>query len=250
MDTTHDALLGGAIAYEQPAQGGYRVALEAPMIARFAVAGRTRRFSRAIDLGSGPGAIGLMLLKTGWVEAATAVEVDELHAELARRNAQKNGLPLEVVRANVAEPPELGRAELVISNPPWFEEDAGGVAPGPSRAGARTFLHAGLEAFVRTAAKLLGPRGRVIITMPSSRTTELIEALTRFGLHAKRMRFVHPRPQREAQVVFVEAKPGKPGGLLLEPAWFVRGREGQDYTPETAEALFGRWAFSPPHDAR
>lgn len=239
-ETTRDALLGGRIPYEQPAHG-YRVALEAPMIARFAIEGRSRPFAHVVDLGAGPGAVGLMLTATGWATRGTAVEVDPFHAELARRNAELNAVPLAVVHANVAAPPPLERGDLVISNPPWFETEEGGVAPEPSRAAARAFVHGALESFARTGARLLAPRGRMVITMPSSRTTELFEVLASVGLHPKRVRFVHPRPQREAQVVFVEAKPGKPGGLVIERPWFVRGREGQDYVPETADALMGRW---------
>lgn len=239
-ETTRDALLGGRIPYVQPAHG-YRVALEAPMLARFAIEGRTRPFGHVLDLGSGPGAIGLMLTATRWATRGTAVEVDPHHAALARENALANQVPLEVVQADVTNPPAIDQAELVIANPPWFETDEGGVAPEPSRAAARAFVHGALSSFIRSGRRLLAPRGRLVITMPSSRTTELFETLASVGLHPKRIRFVHPRPSREAQVVFVEAKPAKPGGLVIERPWYVRGLEGQDYIPETADALQGRW---------
>jgi tRNA1(Val) A37 N6-methylase TrmN6 len=78
------------------------------------------------------------------------------------------------------------------------------------------------------------------MSMPSSRTTELLAVLANHGLHAKRLRFVHARPQREANVVFVEARLAKPGGLVIERPLFVRGPEGEDYTREVAEILQGR----------
>ncbi|MBI2388857.1 MAG: methyltransferase [Deltaproteobacteria bacterium] len=236
--TTRDALLGGRIPYRQPARG-YRVALEAPMVARFAIDGRRRPFEHAVDLGSGPGAIALMLTATGWAARATAVEVDATHAELAAENAR--GQPIEVVHADVRHLPPIAPADLVIANPPWFETDQGAVAPEPSRAAARAFVHGALQSFLTAARKLLGPRGRLVITLPASRTTELFDALERSGLHPKRARFVHPRPQREAQVVFVEAKPGKPGGLEIGPPWCVRPEHGESYVPETEDALWGRW---------
>lgn len=241
IETTVDALLGGRVAYEQPARG-YRVALEAPMLARFAIDARDRPFRHAIDLGAGPGAIGLMLAATGWAERATAVEVDAEHARLAAANAERNALGdrFSVVLDDVARA-RAERADLVIANPPYFEPDEGAVAPDARRAGARAFTRGTLPAFVRASARLLAPRGRVIVALPASRSAELIQTLAVSGLHAKRMRFVHPRPHREAQVVFVEAKPGRPGGLILDPPWHVRRDEGEAYVPETDDALRGRW---------
>ncbi len=241
IETTLDALLAGRVAYEQPARG-YRVALEAPMLARFALEGRDRPFRHAIDLGAGPGAIGLMLVATGWAERATAIEVDAEHARLAAANAARNALGerFAVVVDDVARA-RADAADLVIANPPYFEPDEGAVAPDERRAGARAFTRGTLPAFVRASARLLAPRGRVIVALPSSRAVELIETLAHSGLHAKRLRFVHPRPRREAQVVFVEAKPGRPGGLVIDPPWHVRGDEGEAYVPETDDALRGRW---------
>ncbi len=238
--TTLDALLGGRVAYRQPARG-YRVALEAPMLARFAIDGRRRPFEHAVDLGAGPGAIGLMLTCTRWARSATAVELNPEHAALARENAIANALPLAVVHAGVSDLPPIAPAELVIANPPWFEVGDGALAPDPGRAAARAFLRDTLAAFVRVGRALLGSRGRLVITMPAARTTELLSSLAASGLAPKRLRFVHPRPGREAQVAFVEAKPGRAGGLSVERPWCVRGEVGPDYGVETADALWGRW---------
>lgn len=240
LPSTLDALLGGRVAYEQPARG-YRVALEAPMLARFAIEGRTRPFTHAVDLGAGPGAIGLMLVFTGWATRATAIEIDADHARLARANADRNGVAdrLAVVESDVGQA-EAQPGDVVIANPPYFEPDEGAVAPDATRAGARAFTRGTLQAFVRASRRLLGPRGRVVVALPAARTTELLGELAERGLHAKRLRFVHPRPGREAQVVFVEAKAARPGGLVVEPPWYVRG-VGDDYVDETDAALRGRW---------
>ncbi|MGZ3421695.1 MAG: hypothetical protein ACXVEE_27715, partial [Polyangiales bacterium] len=125
-------------------------------------------------------------------------------------------------------------------NPPWFEPDAGAIAEDPTRAGARAFTRGTLEAFVKAARRMVLPRGRVTISMPSSRTTELLAVLAAHGLHGKRMRFIHARPQREANVVFVEARPAKPGGLVIERPLFVRSEKGEDYTTEVSAILQGR----------
>ncbi len=237
-ETTRDALLGGRLKYEQPARG-YRVALEAPLLARFAIDTRERAFARVVDLGSGPGAVCLCLVGSGWAMRGMAVEIDREHAELARRNAAANGLPIEVIESDVGDA-HCEPGDLVIANPPWFEPSGGAVAPDVSRAGARAFTRGTLESFVRASRRLLAPRGRVVMSLPSSRSVEALATFATVGLHAKRIRFVHPREGEEADVIFIEAKPSRPGGLVIEPPWFVRGT-GDDYTAETDDALRGRW---------
>lgn len=237
-ETTRDALLGGLLQYEQPARG-YRVALEAPMLARFAVAGRARAFDSVVDLGAGPGAVCLSLTATRWALRGVAVEIDALHAALARRNVAANAAPIEVIERDVAEA-VTSPGSLVVANPPWFEASAGAISVDPSRAGARAFTRGTLASFVRAARRLLAPRGRVVMSLPSARTVEALATFAGSGLHAKRIRYVHPRDGEEADVVFIEAKPGRPGGLVVEPPWYVRGA-GEGYTEETDDALRGRW---------
>jgi len=241
MTTTVDALLDGLVVYEQPARG-YRVALEAPLLARFAIEGRRRPFHHALDLGAGCGAVGLMLAKTGWAERVTAVELDGEHARLAIRNAAANGLTqaMTVVRSDVGATAELPPADLVVANPPWFETDSGGVALLPPRAAARAFVHGSLAEFIRVARRNLAPRGRVVLSVPASRSMETIAMLVEQRLQPKRLRFVHPREGREAHVLFVEAKPGKPGGVVVESPLIVR-ELGEDYTKVADDALRGRW---------
>ena len=241
FETTHDHLLGGRVRYEQPAVG-YRVALEAPLLARFAIDGRKVPFRSVLDLGAGPGAIALMLLATGWASRAVALEPQAVHAALAADNARANGLAdrFVVVRRGVAGAPVEGRAELAIANPPYFDEHGGALAPEPTRGASRALRQTSIAAFCKAGARSLGRGGRLVVAFPAARACELLEALASVALVAKRMRFVYPRAGREAQVVFVEAKPARPGGLVVEPPLLVRG-EGEAYAPAVDDALRGRW---------
>lgn len=240
---TRDGLLGRRLVYLQP-ETGYRVALEAPLLARFALTGRSRPFRSVLDLGAGPGAMVLMLVAMGWARLGIALEPDELHARLARENASENDCAtrLEVIEANVRS--ALRRApldaELVITNPPYFDPDAGAVATGPSKARARALLDTTLAEFLRAARRHVGRGGRVVVAFPAARLVELLATASASGLQPKRLRLVHPRAGEEADVVFLEAKAGKPGGLVVEAPLHVRGA-GEAYSPEVHAALHGMW---------
>ena len=245
-ETTRDGLLGGRVTYVQP-RDGYRVALEAPLLARFAVEGRLRPFRRVVDLGAGPGAVALMLVVTGWAERAVAVEADAGHAELARQNVRGNGVEgrVDVVEGGV-DRIGIDGADLAIANPPYFSEDSGPIARGVSKSRSRALRGVSIASFARAGRRVLGREGRFVVAFPSQRLGELLDALAAASLVAKRMRFLHPRASREAQVVFVEAKPAKGGGLVVETPLVVRG-EGEAYVGEVDDALWGRWPAPRPH---
>ena len=244
--TTDDALLGGQVSYRQPARG-YRVGLEAPLLAAFARPPGRRPPRTIIDLGSGPGAVGLCLAWRLPAARLTLIERDPFHAELARHNLARNGLGErgqviegEAIDSDAA----LGRgvADLVVSNPPWFDRSSGQpAATGATREAARGLTGEGFVPFCRAARQLLGRGGRCCLTAPASALTSLLEALAAAGLVAKRMRWLHPRRAEPATAFFVEALAARPGGLVVEPPWFVRG-DGEEYTDDLRALLWGRSA--------
>jgi tRNA1(Val) A37 N6-methylase TrmN6 len=239
---TDDALLGGQIRYRQPARG-YRVGLEAPLLAAFALVRGRRPPTRAIDLGAGPGAVGLCLAHSLPSLRVTLVEPEPSHAALARWNVEVNGFSgrLDVVEQEAAGVDlALGRgaADLIVTNPPWFDEGAGARAAGDAREGARRLDAGELDGFIAAARQLLGYRGRLCVAFPAAGLVPLLQLLAGRGLHPKRLKALHPRIDAPASAVFVEAVAGKPGGLQIEAPWAVRG-PGEAYTDELRRLLWG-----------
>jgi len=246
--TTDDTLLGGRIAYRQPLTG-YRVALEAPLLAFFATAapGR-RRPQRIVDLGAGPGAVGLCLALHLPEARVALVDDTPSHVALARVNVANNGWSdrMEVLDATVATAVSLlgpGVAALVVANPPWFWQGQGASSPLADRQHARTWSPENLAQFLNGARQLLGRRGRLCLTFPVASLPRLFEGLTRQGLVPKRLKMLHPRADASANVAFVEAMAAKPGGLAVEPPWYVR-EQGETYTEEMQNLLWGHPAGS------
>ncbi|MCS6900018.1 MAG: methyltransferase [Myxococcales bacterium] len=242
-NVTEDALLGGRLSYRQPARG-YRVGLEAPLLAAFALP-RGRRPPRVVvDLGAGPGAVALCLAFQLPRARVVLVERDPLHAALARDNLERNGLgDRSQVHERDAQGSEevLGRgvADLVVSNPPWFDRAGGQLeAQGEVREASRGLDARGFMPFCQSARQLLGRGGRFCMAAPAPALATVLAALEDAGLVAKRLRWLHARREALAQVFFVEALAGKPGGLVVEAPWFVRGT-GEEFTPEVRALLWG-----------
>jgi tRNA1Val (adenine37-N6)-methyltransferase len=216
---TEDALFGGRVRFFQPARGhGYRVNADAVLLAAFARAGRSARAKVALDLGAGVGAVALSLAFLGGADRLLLIEIDPVLSALARRNLELGDL---AQRASVHEadlnlplsmsvPDVVGRADLVVANPPYTEphRDVRAVP------GAR---HGALAPFLRTAAEALGRRGRACFVYPALALVDLACEARRFGLEPKRLRLVHGREDRPARIALVELVHGKPGGLVVEP---------------------------------
>jgi tRNA1Val (adenine37-N6)-methyltransferase len=232
---SHDRLFAGTLSLRQPARrAGYRVNVDALLLAAFAaraLAGgeperSARRARHSVDLGSGVGAVGLTLLHLGAATRVTMLEIDAVLATLAEQNAEDNGWSdrVQVTHGDVARTAKdlAGEADLVVSNPPY-------VLPGRGRVPAervRAAKYGDLEAFVIAARRVAGRRARVCFVYPAIEATTLLTLLRESGLEPKRLRAVHGRAADKARVVLVEAVPGKPGGLAIEPPFVETDSHG------------------------
>ncbi len=234
--TSVDALFGGRVALRQPARGdGYRANVDAILLAAFAKDARKAKL--AYDLGAGAGAVGLSLLQFEAAERVILIEIDETSSEAARANLSSNGWASqgEVVCRDVRDlEPGTRQADLVVCNPPY-------VAPGRGRVSERREIARArsgeLGVFTRAARLLLGRRARVCFVYPAHDLGALWVALTTAGLEPKRLRPVHATDTSPARVVLVEARPAKPGGLVLEAP--LVERVGGHYSPEVLAMLGG-----------
>ncbi|MCL2777829.1 MAG: methyltransferase [Polyangiaceae bacterium] len=217
-ETTNDTLFGGRVALTQPAKKcGYRVNVDALLLAAFARSARTAKF--ALDLGAGAGAVGLSLLHLGAAHHVTMIEIDPELARLARANAHANGWADRVtvltcdVEEYASDRAHGITADLVVCNPPYVPPGRGREPLGPV---ARAKMGA-LDAFVCAARVLAGQRARVCFVYPAVEAASLFESVRQRGLEPKRLRIVHAKPLENARIVLVECVPGRRGGLVVEP---------------------------------
>jgi release factor glutamine methyltransferase len=126
-------------------------------------------FGAALDLGTGSGAVALALKRARPRARVAAVERDAAALALARRNASKLGLDLDL-RHGVWFAPVAGeRFDLVVSNPPYVNEDDPHLAEGDVRFEPRSALVAGpdglaaIREILRQAPAHLAPGARILL---------------------------------------------------------------------------------------
>ena len=167
---------------------------------------------RVCDLGTGSGALLLLLARRAEGLSLTGVERDPLAARTARDNLAANGLPGELVLGDWREIPlPAGAFDLVVSNPPYFPPDSGrGNDP------ARMELHGGLEELCAAAGRLLKNGGRFALCHRPERLCDVLCTLRAHGLEPKRLKLVAHSPAHPPALLLVEAVKGGRPGLVVE----------------------------------
>jgi len=233
-ETSLDEILGGRLRLRQM-RSGHRVGADAVLLA--AAAGPPARL--IVDVGSGVGAVALALL-TRWPEArADLIEIDPGLAALARENAATNGLAdrvrileLDALDASARRAAGLanGEADLVVTNPPFFDPGTVRVSPDPARARAHVFVGetgaAPLAAWIRACLAILKPGGRfVMIHRPDALAAVLAAAENRLGALA--LLPVHPRAGASAHRLLVSGVKGSKAPLRIAPGLVLHEADGR-----------------------
>ncbi|WP_243614510.1 tRNA1(Val) (adenine(37)-N6)-methyltransferase [Shimia aestuarii] len=236
---SENAYLGGRLTIRQPAQG-YRAGVDPVLLA---AATEAQAGDRVLELGCGVGTAALCLAARVPGLAVTGVELQADYAALARENAAANGLPLEVIDADIAALPETLRQQQfsqVIANPPYFDRNAGSRA---ADAGRETAMGEALplETWVDIAARRLAPKGIATFIHRAERLPDLLCAM-RGRLGSLECIPLQPRARREAKLILLRGrKNGRAAFRIHAPVVMHEGttheKDGDDYTPEISAVL-------------
>lgn len=163
---------------------------------------------RVCDLGTGSGALLLLLARRESGLSLTGIDIDPLSAQTARENLEANRLPGEIVTGDLRTAPlPPGGFDLVISNPPYFP-----VGSGKSGGRARSEECCSLEELCAAAGRLTKNGGRFSLCHRPERLADVICALRAHGLEPKRLRLVSHSPDHPPSLLLLEAvKQGRPG---------------------------------------
>ncbi|SDL36956.1 HemK2/MTQ2 family protein methyltransferase [Streptomyces indicus] len=119
--------------------------------------------ARALDLGTGTGALALAAARRG--AQVTAVDVSWPAVLTARLNARRARLPVRVLHGDLLDPVAGQTFDLILSNPPYVPAPSAR----PPRRGAARAWDAGsdgrlvLDRICRRAPALLAPGGRLLL---------------------------------------------------------------------------------------
>ena len=247
-DTRIDDFLGGRLRIAQPVHG-YRAGADAVMLAAACPA---QPGQSVLEPGCGVGTAALCLAARVPDLQLIGVERDPGYAALARANAALNAAPLQVVEADLAQPPPELRGlsfDHVIMNPPFFPD--GTLSPDAARAGAR-HEDTPLDAWLDAGLKRLKPGGWLTVIHLAQRLDGLLAGLSgRAG--AITILPIAARTGRDAGRIILRARKGARAPLrLLAPFimhdWPVHPGDAENLS-EKAQAVLRHAVALPLPDA-
>ena len=215
--------------------------IDAVLLTGFA---RIKPGAAVVDIGSGTGIIPILLTSKSEGRLFYGLELQEDMAEMSMRSVALNHLEdkVKIICCDVRESSRVipnETVDAVTCNPPYMNELHGLKNPDEALAIARHEIRCTLEDVIREGSRMLKTGGKYFMVHRPQRLTEIFETFRRHGLEPKRIRFVHPYADREANLVLIEAAKG--GGIFLkcEPPLIVYKAPGE-YVDEVKEIYYGR----------
>ena len=184
------------------------------------------------DLGSGCGIIPLLWLRNNRTITAHAVELQSDACELARKSVGLNGVEdnMTVINADLRDLKgrlKFGAYDVVSCNPPYKTDGSGIKNPSQSRLIARHETECTLENICEAASRLLQFGGRFFLCQRPERLADVTEAMRRFDLEPKTLRFVQQRKSKPPKLFLIEGRRGGRRGFLnVLPTLFIEDESG------------------------
>ena len=215
---------------------GFCFGMDAVLLSGFA---SVKPGERALDLGTGTGIIPLLLSAKTKGDHFTGLEIQTEIMKMAQRSVALNGLEkkIDIIQGDIKEASRIFGAasfDVVTSNPPYMNDAHSLKNPGDVKAISRHEVLCTLEDVVREGTKALKPGGRFYMVHRPHRLAEIITVMRQYKLEPKRMKFVHPFADKDANMVLIEAVRGGGAWLKLEPPVIVYKEPGV-YTDEIYE---------------
>ncbi len=219
----------------------FALSLDGVLLANFVT---IKNKDTVVDLGTGNGALPLLLWCRAPEASFTGLEIQPDIADLAQRNVSGNGLAekIAIVTGDMKEASALlgrGHFSLVVSNPPYGLADAGRISPKPAMAAAKSEIFCKLSDVVREGAALLNSGGRLALVHRPTRLAEICVFMEEYGVVPKRLKLVQPVPDKPPNLVLIEGIRGGRPGLHVEPTLMVYEKPGL-YSKAMKEIFAGR----------
>ncbi|WP_323765664.1 tRNA1(Val) (adenine(37)-N6)-methyltransferase [Marinovum sp.] len=238
-ETTDNGFLGGRLQILQPRRG-YRAGID-PVLLAASVAARPGQ--AVLELGCGVGTALLCLGARVPGLRLDGVELQPEYALLARENAARNGLSVEITTADLTTLPAALKArsfDHVIANPPYFRRDNSSASPDAGRETGRGEALA-LSDWIAVAARRLKPGGTATVIQRAERLPEML-AGCEGRLGSLEVQPLAPRAGRPARLVLLRGRKGGGAAFRLHAPLVlhcgaVHAGDGDDYAPVISDVL-------------
>lgn len=234
MSKVKNYLLGYNDMYIYQDTDYFNFSLDSVLLPNFVTV--NKKVKKILDIGCGNAPIPLILSRRTNAYI-TGVEIQKESYELALDSVKINNLEnqIEIVNIDIKDyykEVESDTFDVITCNPPYFKyNNTSNLNSNDVKSLARHEISLNLDDIFKISKKLLKNNGVVAIVHRPERFVDIIMKMKENNIEPKKVRFVYPRVDKEANILLIEGvKNGKPGIKFLPPLY--SHLENGNYTEE------------------
>lgn len=184
-----------------------------------------KKTNNILDIGCGNAPIPL-ILSTKTKAHITGIEIQKKVYDLAIETIKINNKQnqIEIINDdinNYYKKIETDQYDIITCNPPFFKyKETSNLNKNDYKTIARHELKLNLSELFLISKKLLKNNGVVAIVHRPERLVEIFEEMRKNNIEPKKLQFVYPKKNMEANIMLIEgSKNGKPGLKILPPIY-------------------------------
>lgn len=202
-----------------------------------------KKESKVIDLGTGTGIIGILLCMKTELSKIIGVEIQKEVYDMAKRSIKLNNLEnkFEIINENIKNLEniiETGTFDAVVTNPPYKKIGTGLTNENEKKLISRHEITANLEDFIKVSYRMLKDKGTLYMVHRPDRMVDIIELLRKYKLEPKKIKFVYPNANKDANLILLKAVKNANPFLKIEKPLYVYNQNGE-YTDEILK-IYGK----------
>ena len=195
-----------------------------------------KKIKNVLDIGCGNAPIPL-ILSTRTRAKITGVEIQKEAYDMAIESIRINNKEdqIKIINSDINEyykEVETDSFDVITCNPPFFKYiETSNINKNNYKTIARHEVKLNLAQIFVIAKKLLKNNGVIAIVHRPDRLVEVIEEMKKNNIEPKKLQFVYPKKNMEANIMLIEgSKNGSPGLKILQPIY--SHEENGEYTEE------------------
>lgn len=197
-----------------------------------------------LDLCTGNGIIPLLLSRRTKAHII-GVEIQKRLANMAKRSVKGNELTEQIIIINedlkkIKPIVSQSKFDVVTCNPPYFS------TPAKTEYNKNDYLTIArhevcctLEDVIKACKLHVKPGGKVSLVHRPDRLVDIITLFRQYNIEPKRIQFVYPRRDKEANTLLIEGiRDGKTGLQILSPLYIYN--KNDTYTEQARKIIYGK----------
>lgn len=183
-----------------------------------------------LDIGCGCGVLGLLIKRDFLQMDVDMVDFQKENIDLSQKNALENSLNVNIFKSDFLDINHGEKYDFLVSNPPFYHENVK-KSQNLHLAKSRYSNFLPFEDFAKKCYKILKQKGKFCFCYDAKQITSVFSLLLKSGFGVEFVRFVYPKPTKDASLVLVLAKKDFKGMSKILPPLISSDESG--YTKES-----------------